>query len=264
VIVNNRSLRNIKNELESLLEHNAITDEQYDTIMGALPAEMPLNNATLSIPRSNVASAPRAPSPAAPAAALAHLSVNDNHTPPPSYMAPSGPPTQQASQTPEKPEIARATALYRYTEPQDCDFEVGDHIAVYEYMNAEWWLGKNLRTGKEGVFPRNYVQVQPKTGTIGYDGAASPQGSFGSYEKGNYGVYPGQPQYQVQQATAPSPGPSNPYNSDAPPMAVAEQRVDGRTGKAQEMGKKFGKKLGNAAIFGAGATIGSDLVNSIF
>lgn len=29
-------------------------------------------------------------------------------------------------------------------------------------------------------------------------------------------------------------------------------------------GKKFGKKLGNAAIFGAGATIGGNIVNSIF
>lgn len=34
--------------------------------------------------------------------------------------------------------------------------------------------------------------------------------------------------------------------------------------KTQEQGKKFGKKLGNAAIFGAGATIGSNIVNSIF
>ena len=35
-------------------------------------------------------------------------------------------------------------------------------------------------------------------------------------------------------------------------------------GKVEEQGKKFGKKLGNAAIFGAGATIGSNIVNGIF
>lgn len=34
--------------------------------------------------------------------------------------------------------------------------------------------------------------------------------------------------------------------------------------KVEEGGKKFGKKLGNAAIFGAGATIGGNIVNSIF
>lgn len=34
--------------------------------------------------------------------------------------------------------------------------------------------------------------------------------------------------------------------------------------KFEENGKKFGKKMGNAAIFGAGATIGSNIVNGIF
>jgi hypothetical protein len=62
----------------------------------------------------------------------------------------------------------------------------------------------------------------------------------------------------------PPPGPSNPYNSAVPPMQVANDPVESRPGKGQEMGKKFGKKLGNAAIFGAGATIGGNIVNSIF
>jgi hypothetical protein len=54
-------------------------------------------------------------------------------------------------------------------------------------------------------------------------------------------------------------------------MAVAEgsgqpqgQEGDGKDNKVNEYGKKFGKKLGNAAIFGAGATIGGNIVNSIF
>lgn len=37
-----------------------------------------------------------------------------------------------------------------------------------------------------------------------------------------------------------------------------------RPSKLEEHGKKFGKKMGNAAIFGAGATIGSKVVNGIF
>lgn len=41
--------------------------------------------------------------------------------------------------------------------------------------------------------------------------------------------------------------------------------ADGRKySKLEEQGKKFGKKMGNAAIFGAGATIGSNIVNGIF
>jgi hypothetical protein len=43
-----------------------------------------------------------------------------------------------------------------------------------------------------------------------------------------------------------------------------QQEQEGGGSKMGEHGKKFGKKLGNAAIFGAGATIGSNIVNSIF
>lgn len=39
---------------------------------------------------------------------------------------------------------------------------------------------------------------------------------------------------------------------------------DGEKSKVSENTSKFGKKLGNAAIFGAGATIGSKIVNGIF
>jgi len=47
-------------------------------------------------------------------------------------------------------------------------------------------------------------------------------------------------------------------------MQMANDPMEGKPGKGGEMGKKFGKKLGNAAIFGAGATIGGNIVNSIF
>lgn len=70
------------------------------------------------------------------------------------------------------------------------------------------------------------------------------------------GYYPNQPQY------AP-PGPSSPYDGPVPPMAVAEQPAGHTPSKGAEMGKKFGKRLGSAAIFGAGMTIGADVVNSI-
>ena len=53
------------------------------------------------------------------------------------------------------------------------------------------------------------------------------------------------------------------------PMAVSQAGsmppTEGRKmSKFEENGKKFGKKMGNAAIFGAGATIGSNIVNGIF
>lgn len=48
------------------------------------------------------------------------------------------------------------------------------------------------------------------------------------------------------------------------PLEVSQSDASAAPNKGQEMGKKFGKKLGNAAIFGAGATIGSNIVNGIF
>ena len=53
------------------------------------------------------------------------------------------------------------------------------------------------------------------------------------------------------------------------PLAIAGAPAEGSSSgrkysKLEENGKKFGKKMGNAAIFGAGATIGSNIVNGIF
>jgi hypothetical protein len=131
-------------------------------------------------------------------------------------------------------------------------------------MNPEWWLGKNMRTGSEGIFPVSYVRVQERA-MGGFDGASDYPNPHYPQQKANAGGYPGQPQYQPQTMSQgpPAPGTSNPYNNAVPPMGVAEQPVDGKHGKESEMGKKFGKRLGNAAIFGAGATLGSDLVNAI-
>lgn len=149
-----------------------------------------------------------------------------------------------------KPVIAHARALYAYnaSDGRDCSFAKDDKIAVHEYMNQDWWMGQNLRTGQEGIFPRNYVFVEAQE--------KQPVPQYG---------YPAQPQYAGQHGGPPQQ--QNPYNAHVPPMAVAEgsgQQGQEGGGKAGEMGKKFGKKLGNAAIFGAGATIGGNIVNSIF
>lgn len=110
-------------------------------------------------------------------------------------------------------------------------------------------MGRNERTGQEGIFPRNYVLVENESKS------SMPQ----------------QPQYGYPAHTQGPPAQQNPYNAHVPPMAVAQgsgqqqQEQEGQgDNKVGEYGKKFGKKLGNAAIFGAGATIGGNIVNSIF
>ena len=217
--------------------------------MRSLPAELPLNSSS----RNDAAPSPSA----APSNAFQNLGIS-NEPPPPSYSNPTPPSLPGRNQNPSKPEIARATALYRYSEPSDLNFEVGDQISVFQYMNGEWWFGKNMRTGLEGVFPVNYVQVQ--SNSPAYGGIRASASGAGDEKAGGYGSgYPGQ-----QQQGPPAPGPSNPYNGPIPPMQMANEPTESKPGKGQEMGKKFGKKLGNAAIFGAGATIGGNIVNSIF
>lgn len=240
-----------------------ISDEAYTQVHALLPAESPLNGGAASTPSPAV----RAQSPPS----LANLSLH-NGTPSP---APAGPPSynqvpppalpsrNNPPPPPSKPVIAHARALYKYdaTDSRDCSFERDDVILVFEYMNADWWMGRNERTGQEGIFPKTYVQALPGPPNGGPGGVYNNEkagGMYGGSPAPAQPVYGGYPPPQQQQS---------PYNSSVPPMAVAEQpqQQNGEgNGKAGAMGKKFGKKLGNAAIFGAGATIGSNIVNSIF
>ncbi|RKF81021.1 LAS seventeen-binding protein 1 [Golovinomyces cichoracearum] len=254
IINTNRSLRTIKNELENLAEQEAISDEVFDSIMSLLPSESPLNgnsarNKVAQTSHKSSETERKASSSAeSPSQSMNNLSLNNE---------PQTVPAPVPVTIPTRPEIARAKALYRYAETGDCNFEAGDHISVYEYMNPDWWLGKNLRTGQEGVFPQNYVQILPYPA----------QGEYGNEKKGNMyqsGSFPPPYQQQAVSTLPPPSAPVNPYNSSVPPMQVAEQKTDSMAGKGGEMGKKIGKKLGNAAIFGAGATIGGNIVNSIF
>lgn len=231
-------------------------------MMSLIPGESSLNSAP----------ATSRPTPEPAASSLTNAMANTTlytATPehPPNYHSTGPPnlPTRAQVPVPEA-EVARAKALYRYDNPEDCRFEVGDIISVTKYMNAEWWFGRNTRTGVEGVFPVSYVEKLVENNPMGLDdhrrygaekvgfGSPVPQNSFQQppYQQQGYGQQP----YGAQN--------QNPYNNSVPPMAVAAQPTDSKTGKGSEMGKKVGKKLGNAAIFGAGATIGSNIVNSIF
>ena len=238
--------------------------------MSALPAEASLHNTVLPIPgRSSTSASSTSPTPLSDS--FASMSVNDrnpstaansvtSNTSPPLYKQTPAPLPPRNPQPPQHNEIAHVVALYRYNDPdpRDLKMEPGDHISVTEYCNPEWWQGKNVRTGEEGIFPKNYVRIENTPSPLAHNekgpgymyGGPPPQQPMGGY-------YPSQPpQY------AP-PGPSSPYDGPVPPMAVAEQSSVHIPSKGAELGKKFGRKLGNAAIFGAGMTIGADVVNSI-
>ncbi|KAF2400208.1 SH3-domain-containing protein [Trichodelitschia bisporula] len=218
VAMTNRALRTIKAELDFLADTSAITPAQLRTILAQLPTE----TSVAPTPAFNTLSlAEQTPSPApTPANEKAHgyYTAPAHHNPPPAYPVAPAPPAA--------PPLAHAVALYAYSgaDAGDLPLQPNDRVVVTEYMNAEWWKGRNERSGMEGIFPRTYVRVEEKA-----------QGS-------GYGNMP----LEVSQGGG----------------QAAEG--DGKAGKGAEMGKKIGKKLGNAAIFGAGATIGSNIVNSVF
>ena len=158
------------------------------------------------------------------------------HSPQPSPMA-QPPPAYPSAPTPPAAVLTYANALYAYKPSDTGDLELSpkDRIAVTEYMNAEWWKGRSEKTGEEGIFPRSYVEVEKKE-----PGPALPQRTQSGT---NYGNVP----LDVSQS------------GGGGPSANPEQKS-----KFEQGGKKFGKKMGNAAIFGAGATMGGKIVNSIF
>ncbi|KAF1825741.1 SH3-domain-containing protein [Dissoconium aciculare CBS 342.82] len=238
----NRSIRTIKAELEYLCDASIITPQTLSNLLSQIPPQTALH-APLSVgavPSNTSAFAPQPPT-----AALNNLNLQNQQRNNDSSNEKTGNfYGQQQNQTPQPPPpayntpppavnwpaLAQATALYAYTSPDAGDLELqpNDQISVTEYLNAEWWKGKNTRTGREGIFPRSYVKVNEEKG-------AAPVNPHGN----NYGNAPLEVS-QVGNGTGEAPN------------------------KGSEMGKKFGKKLGNAAIFGAGATIGGNIVNSIF
>ncbi|KAJ5703791.1 hypothetical protein N7493_010929 [Penicillium malachiteum] len=233
-----RSLRMVRTELEFLADSSVITRQQLNSILSQLPDESdarpvsrnrqatPALHQPIPLPVPVQAQPPPAPySP--PVSQMNDASLNAKAPIHNQYATP--PPQMPPPANNQGPPILSvASALYAYTPTDTGDLALvpNDRIQVMEHMNDDWWRGRNERTGLEGIFPRSYVNVVEEKGP-----AAQPT---------NYGNMP----LEVSQG-----GQSNDPNQKS---------------KLEEGGKKFGKKLGNAAIFGAGATVGSNIVNSIF
>ena len=264
----NRSIRTIKAELEYLCDASIITPETLSDLLSRIPSQTQLH-APIS-----VGALPNPPTPA-PAPGLSHRSHSSLNTsnslnekqepnnyfpratspqpPPPAYNSAPPPPAQWA---PSAPPLATATALYAYTSTDAGDLELqpNDSVTVTEYMNAEWWKGKCARTGLEGIFPRSYVKVDEKEAGGGGNSYGNMPLSVSGMGNGEF--FPQKIRSRFCDSECATSG-----------LTLFRVCVTGESkvpSKGEEQGKKFGKKLGNAAIFGAGATIGGKVVNSIF
>lgn len=255
-------------------------------------AALPANESTVSVPSY------QPPSQQASVAQLSNDLSKTSLAPAPAPVAapitapiaaPSAPPRLEPSP------VGYCKAIYDYQsqEQDDLSLTKEDKIAVTEHLSEDWWKGYKQNDGpdRQGVFPSNYVNVISQQEFEAHDRKAAarppPPSEKASYTSNDY--QPPPPQYNnnsnsylppaqpLQQQPsyggyAQYPPPSTnfyppqqqqQYPPQQPQQVVVEQQQQQQPHEHSQL-RKFGGKLGNAAIFGAGATIGSDIVNSIF
>ncbi|QLQ80099.1 hypothetical protein HG537_0D00990 [Torulaspora globosa] len=150
-------------------------------------------------------------------------------------------------------------ALYRFDPQQDGDLALnpGDKVEVLEKPSNEWFKGKC--NGRVGMFPSNYVKPIFSGSEVSRPSVPPPP----QYEQQQVQRMDSQPSGSSYQQPLPYPPPSTGYYQQQPAPQPVQQEQPQQHHAGSQL-RKFGSKLGNAAIFGAGATMGSDIVNSIF
>lgn len=282
----NRSLTTVRTELEFLRDSDVINEELYRKLTNALPERYQKDMAPWGVEKINAA-VPTVSNDTV--EKLSNDFKNSQLSTPistPPVSAPPYSPTAEKSNV-----IGYYKAIYDYTaqEADDLSFSKDDLLAVVEQLSPDWWKGyKKSESEKIGVFPSNYVyQISQK------DFEGSNRIAAAAPEKQDYnrpGLYAPEQQVQTfnqQYQPYQQQGYSANYNSPSQPpfppqstnyypqqdqqqMQQQQMQQQNTPNSLQQAGqnhphlKKFGSKLGNAAIFGAGATIGSDIVNAIF
>lgn len=279
----NRSLTTIRTELEFLKDSDVITESLYLKLSNALPQKHNPSMSPWGLDKIETASNKLTSSHDAEKLSmeLSRTSINSLQTTPHTYRPPQGPPA-----------VGHCIALYDYnpTEPGDLSLSKDDKIRVTEHLSKDWWKGSTKQSPTTvGVFPSNYVRVIPvqefdadldfklvvrPTPPVQHNNSEpnylQPQASSGQ----NYGpLFPTQDQLYSSQYSQQYPQPPKLYGGYAPvpqplvnyysPPVQQPQQVE-PAAKPQSLLLKIGGKFGNAAIFGAGATVGSDIVNAIF
>lgn len=194
--------------------------------------------------------------------------------------------------TPILPRNPQAKALWDYnpdgTDPNDLSFRAGDIIEIVSETNVDWWTGK--LNGRQGLFPSNYVEKLPDV----RDAPASPGRApipVPAPTGSSYGRFPPSNEYQApppfpsgpSSYNAPPPpppswnGPPQPYNAynekpqpqqqvyaPAPAPVQAPPEPEKKKSKFGGLGTTMANSAAGGVGFGAGAAIGSGIINSIF
>ncbi|EGV62919.1 protein that induces appearance of [PIN+] prion when overproduced [Yamadazyma tenuis] len=261
----NRSLTTIRTELEFLHDSEIIDEQLYNKLINALPHKYQNGMQPWGVEKleSTTGSTDKL------AAELESTKIS---------APPSEPPSRSSAfQRPQAPKpLGFCTVLFDYQaqEADDLNLKKDEKVAIVDHLSEDWWKGYTKdQPQRIGVFPSNYVKSISESE---FNISASPaiiappssKNEKSEYKAEDYS-YPApqqqyHPPYQAQGYSAPPqyPPPTTNFYQQAPEQQ--QQMVPQQGGNDHPHLRKFGSKLGNAAIFGAGATIGSDIVNSIF
>ena len=278
----NRSLTTIRTELEFLHDSEVIDEKLYQSLLLALPHKYIKDMPPWGVDKLNGSDGTEEVTEKFSRASMAPAYEEKV----PVYAAPIETPMVPPSVPPANPThkpIGYCKALFDYNsdEAGDLNLSKDDKIAVVEHMSEDWWKGYKQGSEKPGVFPSNYVNIIseqefesafidrkaqeiPRPNHVsGYASPPQPSSSQQGYQQQGY-----QPNYQPNyDGYAQFPPPSANYYQTPPQQQVQPVQP---AQPAQELPqkdshlKKFGSKFGNAAIFGAGATLGGDIIHSIF
>lgn len=293
----NRSLTTIRTELEFLFDSEVIDQELYDKLRNSIPGKYQNGMPKWDLQTAGIAKGGQIEDITND---LQNSKINDFED---DIKPPANPPSSQMvvahnqideKNHPPKPPTNGATplsyckAIYDYNpqEPDDLHLKRFDKLCVIEHLSEDWWKGyKKSSLNEVGIFPSNYVEIidiqefnndrsipaipekaeyapPPQyNGNNQYDNGNGQYGNYGPGPQynGPPGNYNGYNQYNGQ-VGYPQYDPSQNQQFQQQPVQVQQEQQS----QDHPHLKKFGSKLGNSIIFGAGATIGSDLVNSIF
>jgi len=210
---------------------------------------------------------------------LSRLSVNAERRSEGSSIASLTQGTQRLSVSPAPPKV-EARAIWDWTseDPSDLSFEAGEIIEVITETNSDWWTGCS-RSGRQGLFPSNYVEKLPprSSSPIFVPEPRQSVSSFqtkGSAEQRNsspalpmpYPLPHAPPLYQPALAPQNNQSPGGYYPPAGPPtpQPAAQQQGPAKKSKFGGLGQVMAQSAAGGAGFGAGAAIGSGIVSSLF
>lgn len=131
--------------------------------------------------------------------------------------------------------VVKAEWDYESQNPTDLTFKKKELIVITDEGDGKWLYGSSKDTGRVGWVPHNRVVV-------------ATQDEILKWERDN--EKKARPAHDINMMTNVAHGTGGNSGFSSPPVPQPQEEEKGKS-KLEENGKKFGSKLGNAAIFGA-------------